>query len=100
MDTAQDAGQDGVTLEYRISNLDARKLYEKYGFMQVGVRARYYSDNQEDAVLMSTPPLRSSKFRTLLAERVAEQRARWGDEYPLAVESAKLLGGATYPQTT
>jgi len=92
MDAAQEAGQDGVTLEYRISNHGARKLYEKYGFMQVGVRARYYSDNQEDAVLMSTPPLRSSKFRTLLSERLAEQQARWGDEYPLDGPAAKLAG--------
>ena len=90
IDAAQEAGQDGVTLEYRISNSGARKLYEKYGFKQVGVRARYYSDNQEDAVLMSTPPLRSSKFRKLLSERLAEQRARWGDEYPLAGAAAKL----------
>ena len=99
MDTAQDAGQDGVTLEYRISNQGARKLYEKYGFMQVGVRARYYSDNQEDAVLMSTPPLRSSKYRKLLSERLAEQQARWGDDYPLTVAAAKLLGAAAHPQT-
>ena len=97
MDTAQDAGQDGVTLEYRVSNHDARKMYEKYGFMQVGVRARYYSDNQEDAVLMSTPPLRSSKFRTLLSERLAEQQARWGDEYPLAGAAAKLTDALAGP---
>lgn len=99
MDTAQNAGQDGLTLEYRISNQEARKLYEKYGFMQVGVRARYYSDNQEDAVLMSTPPLRSSKYRKLLAARLSEQQARWGDEYPLAGAAAKLLGAAAHPQT-
>ena len=70
-------------MEYRISNLAARTLYEKYGFAQVGVRARYYSDNQEDAVLMTTPPLRSSAFRQLLARRVADLRARWGDGFPL-----------------
>ena len=49
MDTAQDAGQDGVTLEYRISNQGARKLYEKYGFMPVGRRARCYSHTQAAA---------------------------------------------------
>lgn len=92
LDEAREAGQDGVTLEYRISNAPARKLYDKYGFTQVGVRARYYSDNQEDAVLMSTPPLRSSKFRTLLTERVTEQRQRWGDEYPLASSASRLVG--------
>ena len=92
LDAAREAGQDGVTLEYRISNHGARQLYEKYGFAQVGVRARYYSDNQEDAVLMSTPPLRSSKYQRLLRERIEEQRSRWGDEYPLAAPAARLVG--------
>ena len=84
LEAAIDAGQDEVTLEYRISNDAARALYEKYGFAKVGVRARYYSDNQEDAVLMTTPPLRSTAFRRVFERRVAELRARWGDDYPLA----------------
>jgi hypothetical protein len=33
---------------------------------------------------MTTPPLRSPAFRQLLAQRIAEQRQRWGDDYPLA----------------
>ncbi len=90
LEAAMDAGQDEVTLEYRISNLAARSLYEKYGFNQVGVRARYYSDNHEDAVLMTTPPLRSSPFRKLLARRVAALQARWGDDYPLSGPLTKL----------
>lgn len=81
---ARELGQDVVTLEYRISNTGARAMYEKYGFEQVGVRARYYSDNHEDAVLMTTPPLRASSFRRLLAQRFAELEARWGAEYPLS----------------
>jgi ribosomal-protein-alanine N-acetyltransferase len=76
-----------VTLEYRISNSAARALYDKYGFEQVGVRARYYSDNHEDAVLMTTPPFRSSRFRRLLAQRMAELEQRWGAELPLDFRS-------------
>ena len=91
LEAALDAGQDVVTLEYRFSNRAARALYEKYGLSQVGVRARYYSDNKEDAVLMATPPLRSSAFRQLLARRVADQQARWGDGYPLADQAGRLL---------
>ena len=34
LETAREAGQDGVTLEYRISNKGARKLYEKWGFAE------------------------------------------------------------------
>lgn len=90
LEAAREAGQDVVTLEYRLSNRPARALYDKYGFRQMGVRARYYSDNQEDAVLMATPPLRSSSFRRLISERVADLRSRWGDDYPLA-------GGGDWP---
>ncbi len=92
LDAALEAGQDEVTLEYRISNLAARALYEKYGFAQVGVRTRYYSDNNEDAVLMTTPPLRSSPFRRLLSQRVGELRARWGEDYPLSGSLTRLPG--------
>jgi len=46
-----------ATLEVRLSNLAARRLYEKYGFRPVGIRPRYYSDNNEDALIMTTEPL-------------------------------------------
>jgi ribosomal-protein-alanine N-acetyltransferase len=38
-------------LEVRRSNAPAIDLYEKFGFIQVGVRKNYYPDNQEDALL-------------------------------------------------
>jgi len=41
-----------VTLEVRISNIGARKLYEATGFVVSGVRRGYYSDNGEDALAM------------------------------------------------
>jgi [ribosomal protein S18]-alanine N-acetyltransferase len=46
-----------ATLEVRLSNLAARKLYEKFGFRPVGLRPRYYSDDGEDALIMTTEPL-------------------------------------------
>lgn len=42
-----------VTLEVRKSNKVARNLYESIGFSEVGIRERYYSDNFEDALVMS-----------------------------------------------
>jgi [ribosomal protein S18]-alanine N-acetyltransferase len=48
-----------ATLEVRLSNIPARKLYEKYGFRPVGIRPRYYSDNGEDALIMTTEALSS-----------------------------------------
>jgi ribosomal-protein-alanine N-acetyltransferase len=60
-----------ATLEVRLSNVAARRLYEKYGFRPVGVRPRYYSDNGEDALIMTTEPLDSTPMR----ERIARLRA-------------------------
>jgi ribosomal-protein-alanine N-acetyltransferase len=90
LEAALEAQQEEVTLEYRFSNEAARALYEKYGFTQVGVRARYYTDNQEDAVLMTTPPLRSAEFRRVMSRRIAEQRERWGSEYAFAGRRLRL----------
>jgi len=42
-----------LTLEVRISNDIARKLYETSGFEVVGQRRRYYADNNEDAIIMT-----------------------------------------------
>ena len=61
-----------ATLEVRLSNLPARRLYEKYGFRPVGIRPRYYSDDNEDALIMTTEPLTSPAMRERLARlRVA-----------------------------
>jgi ribosomal-protein-alanine N-acetyltransferase len=67
IDLALGANQDVVTLEVRRSNLVAQALYEKYRFLKVGVRRRYYSDNHEDAIIMSTPPIQHDNFREALA---------------------------------
>ncbi|MCT8976371.1 ribosomal protein S18-alanine N-acetyltransferase [Clostridium sp. CX1] len=41
-----------ITLEVRKSNKIAQSLYEKYGFIQEGIRKEYYGDNKEDAIIM------------------------------------------------
>jgi ribosomal-protein-alanine N-acetyltransferase len=48
------AGDDrrGYTLEVRVSNTDAIRLYERLGFDSRGVRKGYYTDNREDALIM------------------------------------------------
>jgi [ribosomal protein S18]-alanine N-acetyltransferase len=47
------AGAALVTLEVRVSNTAAQQLYTKLGFVEVGLRRRYYHDNGEDALLMT-----------------------------------------------
>ena len=46
------SGMSRMTLEVRVSNTIAQRLYEKFGFVGEGLRRGYYSDNQEDALIM------------------------------------------------
>jgi ribosomal-protein-alanine N-acetyltransferase len=63
LDLAASRNAREATLEVRLSNLAARKLYEKYGFRPVGLRPRYYSDDNEDALIMTTEPLTEPAMR-------------------------------------
>jgi len=45
-------GMTCATLEVRIGNVAAIRLYESLGFLNSGVRKNYYPDNREDAVIM------------------------------------------------
>jgi ribosomal-protein-alanine N-acetyltransferase len=48
-----DEGAHTSFLEVRESNLAAREMYRKFGYEETGRRRRYYSDNDEDAILMN-----------------------------------------------
>ncbi len=61
-------GAREATLEVRLSNAPARHLYEKFGFRPVGIRPNYYSDDHEDALVMTTEPLDDRRMRARLAE--------------------------------
>lgn len=64
----EDCYKDGVkylTLEVRVSNIPAIKLYEKYGFQSLGTRKGYYQDNNEDALIMWTENIFYDKFKSL-----------------------------------
>lgn len=67
-----------VTLEVRASNQAAQALYEKYGFQRTGVRRRYYSDDGEDAVIMTTEPIRSPTYQALFQRLKEQHRQRCG----------------------
>jgi len=70
IDQAYDLGASQLTLEVRVSNTVAQKLYVKYGFRILGDRKRYYTDNGEDAAIMWTDVISTPDFR----ERVRELR--------------------------
>jgi ribosomal-protein-alanine N-acetyltransferase len=78
MDVALDLKARVMTLEVRLSNRAARELYARFGFKPVGVRPRYYSDNGEDALIMTTDVLSDAAMKA----RIAQMRARYGDGLP------------------
>jgi len=49
---ARSLGAVRMTLEVRASNYVAQRLYDKMGFQYAGVRKGYYTDNNEDAIIM------------------------------------------------
>jgi ribosomal-protein-alanine N-acetyltransferase len=76
IDQALESHAERMTLEVRVSNSVAKRLYEKYRFSIQGRRPRYYSDNGEDAEIMTTPEIDSPGYRALLANNRAELEAR------------------------
>ncbi|MDQ0273862.1 ribosomal protein S18-alanine N-acetyltransferase [Cytobacillus purgationiresistens] len=52
MEAASELGAKTMTLEVRVSNHVARGLYSKLGFQDGSIRKNYYTDNQEDALIM------------------------------------------------
>lgn len=77
--TLEDAARRGAhvaTLEVRVSNESAQHLYLKYGFEKVGLRKAYYSDNSEDAFIMTTPPLGSGGYQTKMQRLTLALRMR------------------------
>lgn len=70
IDQALELNADLLTLEVRVSNVVAQQLYLKYGFRPFGTRPRYYTDNGEDALIMTTGPIREPAYQ----ERLQKQR--------------------------
>jgi len=75
---AQSLSIKWMTLEVRLSNHAAQNLYTKYQFETQGVRPRYYQDNQEDAVIMTTPNINDDTFRTLARRHLDNLSQRLG----------------------
>lgn len=79
IDLAQSQQQTLITLEVRVSNEAALALYEKYGFDRTGLRPRYYSDNREDAHVLTANSILTGEFNARFEELRTEHRRRWGD---------------------
>jgi ribosomal-protein-alanine N-acetyltransferase len=76
IDRATQIGAAVVTLEVRASNSTAQTMYRKYGLVQTGLRKGYYSDNREDAIIMTTDLISSAGFQRRLQELKASLWAK------------------------
>ena len=93
LDIAVARGAREATLEVRLSNLAARRLYEKYGFRPVGLRPRYYSDNHEDALIMTTEPLDSPR----MTRRIEQLRTALDASPPPSRPDERMVGPRRTP---
>jgi len=75
IDLAIEIGAVHMTLEVRLGNEPAQALYRAFGFEPAGRRTRYYTDDAEDALVMTTGDLGGPGMRAI----VAAERARWPD---------------------
>jgi ribosomal-protein-alanine N-acetyltransferase len=66
LNEAIERGASWMTLEVRESNVGAQQLYRKYGFTTVTTRKGYYSDNNENALVMWAGNLKGELFRARL----------------------------------
>ncbi len=71
---AVDMGARAVSLEVRVSNWGAQRMYGRFGFRPVGVRKNYYQETNEDALIMWVDDVHSAEYQDLL-ERIAAQAA-------------------------
>jgi [ribosomal protein S18]-alanine N-acetyltransferase len=63
---ADDMGAEAVSLEVRVTNWAAQRMYGRFGFRPVGVRKNYYQEVNEDALIMWLDGLGSPEFHRRL----------------------------------
>jgi ribosomal-protein-alanine N-acetyltransferase len=69
---AREMGAESVSLEVRMSNWGAQRMYGKFGFRPVGVRKNYYQETGEDALVMWADDIRKPAYSRLLDRIVAQ----------------------------
>ena len=91
IDQAMTLNTDMLTLEVRVSNIVAQQLYLKYGFRPSGTRPRYYTDNNEDALIMWTESVRTPTYQDRLRALREQLFARLREEAGAPPPSASGL---------
>jgi ribosomal-protein-alanine N-acetyltransferase len=68
---AIEMGGHAVSLEVRVTNWGAQRMYGRFGFHPVGIRRNYYQELHEDAVVMWTDDIRTPAYASRLASIAA-----------------------------
>jgi [ribosomal protein S18]-alanine N-acetyltransferase len=79
IELGQSLGAITITLEVRPFNAPALALYQKYQFQEVGRRLHFYDDNNEDALILTTPGLTLPDYQAMLSQRKLELLQRWAN---------------------
>lgn len=72
-----------ITLEVRVSNLEAQALYSKYGFSERGIRRAYYLDNREDAAIMTLEGMETPAY----TQRLEQLKRSWSEKTGIPLRS-------------
>ncbi|MGH9281546.1 MAG: ribosomal protein S18-alanine N-acetyltransferase [Acidimicrobiales bacterium] len=70
--TAVDRGARHLTLEVRVTNEAAQRLYRRFGFVPAGVRKNYYVETNEDALVMWANDIDGDEYRRRLGDIEAD----------------------------
>ena len=65
-------GAEAVSLEVRVTNWGAQRLYGGFGFRPIGVRKNYYQEINEDALIMWVDDIRAARYRDVLRRRLED----------------------------
>jgi [ribosomal protein S18]-alanine N-acetyltransferase len=69
---ARERGAHQLSLEVRMGNTGAQALYHRFGFQPAGIRKNYYTETNEDALVMWASDIDSAEYRQRLDARAAE----------------------------
>jgi [ribosomal protein S18]-alanine N-acetyltransferase len=70
IEQARAMGGRAISLEVRVTNWGAQRIYGRFGFRPVGIRRNYYQEVNEDALIMWTDDIRTAAYRDRL-DRIA-----------------------------
>jgi ribosomal-protein-alanine N-acetyltransferase len=79
IETAIEMGARAVSLEVRVSNWGAQRMYTRFGFRPVGVRKGYYQETGEDALVMWADDVHTAEYERLLSSIIEDASEATGE---------------------